>query len=231
MSWFLALREDAGHAMQGGGGRQWESAQSIGFVKAVSWLLHADLSVPHAGFPVPNILETSMFRRASLFALFVAPVILQGCGPNPAASAPLTAVASVVPAGGSAGVDPTAPIVVSFTGMMQPGMELYAALHEGDVTGPVVPGSWTWSADRTSLTFTPAAPLQSQTRYTLHLGGGMRDASGRPIDYGPCLSQYGGQWATSGMMDGGMMGDGSMMGPGWRAANGTYGMVFTFTTA
>ncbi len=59
----------------------------------------------------------------------------------------------------------------------------------------------------------------------------MRDASGRPIDYGPCLSQYGGQWATSGMMDGGMMGDGSMMGPGWRAANGTYGMVFTFTTA
>ncbi len=24
---------------------------------------------------------------------------------------------------------------------------------------------------------------------------------------------------------------GGMMGPGWRAANGTYGMVFTFTTA
>ncbi len=95
-----------------------------------------------------------MLRRVTPFVLLAAAMILQGCGSDPTASAPLTAVASVVPAGGSAGVDPTAPIVVSFTGMMQPGMELYAALHEGDVTGPVVPGSWTWSADRTSLTFT-----------------------------------------------------------------------------
>ena len=172
-----------------------------------------------------------MFRRVSLLALVAAPAILQGCGQNPAASTPLTAVASVVPAGGSTGVDPTTPIVVSFTGMMQPGMEMYAALHEGDVTGPVVPGTWTWSADRTSLTFTPAAPLKSQTRYTLHLGGGMKDASGQPIDYSRCLSQYGGQWATGDMMGGGMMGGQNMMGPGWQAANGTYGMVFTFTTA
>jgi Big-like domain-containing protein len=171
-----------------------------------------------------------MHRRVTPFA-FAAAVVLQGCRSDPTAFAPLTAVASVVPAGGSTGVDPTAPIVVSFTGMMRPGMELYAALHEGDVTGPVVRGSWTWSADRTTLTFTPAAPLKSQTRNTLHLGGGMRDAAGHPIDYSRCVSQYGGKWATSEMMGGGMMGNGSMMGPGWLAANGTYGMVFTFTTA
>ena len=172
-----------------------------------------------------------MFRQMSLLAFLVAPLILQGCGQNPTASTSLTAVASVVPAGGSTGVDPTAPIVVSFTGMMQSGMEMYVALHEGDVTGLVVPGSWIWSGDRTTLTFAPDAPLKSHTRYTLHLGGGMKDGSGQPIDYSRCLSQYGGQWATGGMMGGGMMGDQNMMGRGWQGANGTYGMVFTFTTA
>jgi hypothetical protein len=46
----------------------------------------------------------------------------------------------------------------------------------------------------------------------------------------------GGQWATQSMMTGGMgMGSGSMgshMGTGWQHPdNGSYGMVFTFTTA
>lgn len=86
-----------------------------------------------------------------------------------------------------------------------------------------------WSTDRTVLTFTPAQPLKAQTRYSLHLGGGMRDTDGGFVDYGPCVGQYGGQWATQGMMGGGMMG-GNMMGEGWRHPNGTYGMVFTFTT-
>jgi len=45
----------------------------------------------------------------------------------------------------------------------------------------------------------------------------------------------GGHWVTQQMLGdwgGGMMGGmGSMMGPGWQHHNGTYGMVFTFTTA
>lgn len=172
-----------------------------------------------------------MFRPMSLFALGVASVMLAGCGADPTGSVPLTAVASIAPAGGSIGVDPAAPIVISFTRAMRSGMERYVALHEGDVTGPVVAGSWTWSADRTSLTFVPAAPLKSQTRYALHLGGGINDASGQPLDHRRCQSQHGGRWATTGMMGGGMMGNRSMMGPGWHGANGTYGIVFTFTTA
>jgi hypothetical protein len=139
-------------------------------------------------------------------------------------------VVSIVPSGGATGVDPNAPIVVIFSHPMQPGMEQYAALHEGDVTGAVVVGTWAWSDDRTTLTFTSAQPLKLQTQYTLHLGGGMRAADGGFVDYGPCAAQYGGQWATQGMMGGGMMG-GDMMGSGWRHPNGTYGMVFTFTTA
>ena len=123
------------------------------------------------------------------------------------------------------GVDPASPIVVTFSHAIMPGMEEYAALHEGDVTGPVVVGTWTWSANRTQLTFTPAARLKAETQYTLHIGGGMRDAMGNPINYEYCLG-HGGRWATQQMM-----GNQNMMGSGWRNGNGTYGMVFTFTTA
>jgi len=142
-----------------------------------------------------------------------------------------TTVLSVVPAGGTTDVDPNAPIVVEFSHAMRMGMEQYAALHEGDVTGPVVQGSSSWSSDRLRLTFTPAAPLKSGTRYALHLGGGMLDANGNLLNYDHCTSQHAGQWATRSMMGGSMMGGmGTMMGTGWRHANGSYGMVFTFTT-
>jgi hypothetical protein len=92
------------------------------------------------------------------------------------------------------------------------------------------------SQDRKRLTFTPAAPLAPMTGYTVHLGGGMMDAGGTHADFGTHGSHMGGSWATSGMMGGGMMG-GSMgdqgyhMGQGWQhPTNGSYGMVFTFTT-
>lgn len=148
-----------------------------------------------------------------------------------------TTVLSVAPAGGNTNVDPNAPVVIQFSHAMRMGMEQYAALHEGDVTGPVVQGTWSWSADGLTLTFTPAAPLQPHTQYTLHLGGGMMDADGNLLNYDHCTGEHGGQWATSAMMDGSMMGgsmmgqDGGMMGGGWEHPNGTYGMVFSFTTA
>lgn len=167
-------------------------------------------------------------HRFWLTILAATSLALGACGETTGPA--LTArVVSVVPAGGATGVDPNAAIVVIFSRGMRSGMEQYAALHEGDVRGPIVNGTWMWSTDRTVLTFTPAPPLKAQTQYSLHLGGGMRDTDGGFVDYGPCVG-HGGQWATHGMMGGGMMG-GSMMGEGWRHPNGTYGMVFTFTTS
>ena len=172
-----------------------------------------------------------MLRRLPLLILLSAPLVLSGCNEDPTGPLLSARVVSIVPSGGATGVDPNAPIVVTFDHAIRPGMEQFAALHQGDVRGPLVAGSWTWSEDRMTLTFTPAQPLAAQTEYTLHLGGGMRAADGGYVDYGPCAAEYDGQWATEQMMGGGMMGGGSMMGSGWRHPNGSYGMVFTFTTA
>lgn len=170
-----------------------------------------------------------MSHRFWLLTLAAAPLTLGACG-DPTGPALSVRVVSILPSGGATGIDHSAPIVVTFSHRMQSGMEQYVALHEGDVNGPVIAGTWTWSDDRTTLTFASAQPLQPQTQYTFHLGGGMRATDGGFVDYGPCVGQYGGQWATQEMMGGGMMG-GSMMGTGWRHPNGTYGMVFVFTTA
>ncbi len=172
-----------------------------------------------------------MSKRFAAVTVMSVALVAAACGSSTTAPAPVTEVASVVPVGGATGVDPTAPATVTFSGPMATGMEMYAALHEGDVTGAEVSGTWSWSSDRTALTFTPSSPLKSQTTYTLHLGGGMSDADGDAIGYERCVQTMGGQWATEQMMEGGMMGGGGMMGPGWRNANGSYGMVFTFTTA
>ena len=161
------------------------------------------------------------------------------CTDAPTTPTPTARIVALVPTGRATGVDPAAPIVITFSLAMQSGMERYVALHEGGLDGPVVPMTCTWSGDRTTLTCTPQSPLAPATRYTLHLGGGMRDQTGGGLDYERCLAQHDGQWATAAMMGhgpglgmgGGMMGDSSMMGPGWRHANGSYGMVFTFTTA
>jgi Big-like domain-containing protein len=153
------------------------------------------------------------------------------CSKSPTSPASRTVVASVVPAGGSVAVPTGSPVMVTFSNPMQMGMQTYAALHMGSVSGPVVAGTWMWSGDRTRLTFTPTMPLQPHTAYTLHMGGGMLDAGGAPVDYQPCVDRMGGAWATPTMMGGGMMGDSGMMGPGWRGPNGMYGMTFPFTTA
>ena len=157
------------------------------------------------------------------------------CGPDdPVSSTDLPTVAAVIPAAGSTGVDPNAPITIEFTHTMPMAAYMNVDLHEGDVSGPVVEGSWSWSADFRALTFTPAAALKSQTRYTVHIGGGLRDAMGRTLDYQHCTQTMGGQWAagptggTGGMMGGRQNGH---LSSGWTHANGSYGMVFTFMTA
>jgi len=170
---------------------------------------------------------------ALLLPAFAAACSSRGAPTSPAATAELL---NVAPAGGSTGVSVDTTVTVTFDHAMNPAMSEYADLHEGDLSGSVVDGTWAWSADTTVLTFTPSAPLKPATTYTIHLGGGMKDADGEPVDmdrYGP---DCGGQTATAGMMGGagGMMGSGGQgahMGQGWQGADGDYGMIFTFTTA
>lgn len=142
---------------------------------------------------------------------------------------PSTVLVAVTPAGGATGVDPAGPIALQWSHAMQGGMERFVALHQGGVAGPTVPLTCIWSGDRVTLTCTPTTALAPGTQYTVHVGGGMRDALGGSIDMGPGMSM-GGEWATGGMMGAGMMAT-SMMGTGWRHGDGTYGMVFSFTTA
>jgi methionine-rich copper-binding protein CopC len=176
--------------------------------------------------------------RAGLAAVVL--FALAGCAAMPTAMLEgHTMLTSVIPAGGSTGVEVGTTVTIQFSHRMGAGMERYVALHEGDVAGPVVSGTWSWAADRTVLTFTPAAELKGQTRYTLHLGGRMIDATGHAIGFGQHGSHMGGEWTGGGMMGGGgMTGSGGMMstgsghmGSGWQHANGSHGMVFSFTTA
>ncbi len=148
------------------------------------------------------------------------------------------ALLSVQPVAGTTGVAVGTEVVVTFDHAMAEGMESYADLHEGSLTGPRVEGIWALSTDRTKLTFTPATALKAATTYVIHIGGGMMDAEGHEVDLGMHGTGMGGQWATESMMTGGMggmMGGGTMgqhMGTGWEnPVDGTYGMVFTFTTA
>lgn len=153
------------------------------------------------------------------------------------ATTPATALVSVTPPGGATSVSPSGPIVVAFSHGMYTGMEMDVSLHEGDVTGPTVACTTTWSTGRDTLTIMPATPLKAATQYTLHVGGGMKDANGDIIDMTQHGAMMGGQWATSSMMAGaGMMGgggpmSGQEMGPGWAGTNRMYGMIFSFTTS
>ncbi len=147
------------------------------------------------------------------------------------------ALVRVEPAGGATDVDPTAPVVVTFDHAIDPAMTEYAALHEGDINGPEVAGTWALSEDSTQLIFTQAEPLKAGTQYTIHLGGGLMDADGNHVDMGTNGTHMGGEWAAGSMMGGGMgggmhAGEHEHMGEGWdHPENGTHGMIFTFTTA
>ncbi len=156
-----------------------------------------------------------------------------------------TVLLDVVPQGGSTNVSRTDPIVVRFDHPMQEHMSQYADLHEGNVDGPVVDGMWGWSDGHMTLTFTPAEPLKPSTMYTIHLGGGMMDHEGDPVNFDRHGGQMGGHWVGEEMFNAGMMGGGpgggssaggpaggmAHMGDGWRHQNGSYGMAFGFTTA
>ena len=165
--------------------------------------------------------------------------LLAACGSTPTAPTPgtpssgsgLTTLVAVSPDGGATGISPGTTMTMQFSGSMAAGMEQYVDLHDGTSAGPVHPLTCIWSADRTTLTCMPGTPLQDHTTYTLHLGGGMLAAGGGTVNMGPGTGM-GGQWLTGGMMGGSHAGQPlSMMGGDWLGSNGSYGMVFTFTTS
>lgn len=137
----------------------------------------------------------------------------------------------ISPAPSATGVATSTRLSFTFSRPMMPGMEQYLDLHLGGIGGPVVPLTCGWNAGQTTLTCIPAAPLAPGTRYTVHMGGGMMDESGRMVSMED-LTAMGGQWATGEMVGGGHSGQpAGMMGPGWRHGSGHYGMLFEFTTS
>lgn len=164
-----------------------------------------------------------MFRRSSLTALVVIALLPACAGEGMHSTAPGPVVVSISPNSGATGVSPTSSVVVTFSQPMMRNMEASVILHESSITGASVAGSATWSADRQTLTFVPAAPLRSASTYVLHLAPTMMSESGARLDHAGC-TRLGGATVTGGMMGGGMMGS------GWEM-NGSYGMSFVFTTA
>ncbi|MHB1069920.1 MAG: Ig-like domain-containing domain [Gemmatimonadaceae bacterium] len=180
-----------------------------------------------------------MRTRSRMFALFpFAALLLAACsssdtGVNPA-TADAPSLASIQPASAATSVSVATPIVVKFSRAMMTGMEMLVVLHEGSVTGAAVACTATWSADRTTLTLVPQAAMKRATTYMVHMSPSLTDSAGHMINMTPGAAM-GGQMVSGSMMGGGSMMNGQwgpgMMGAGWQGANGTFGMVFTFTTA
>ncbi len=175
-----------------------------------------------------------------LILLPLATLLLAACSGSDDAVGPAdsavgaTALASIQPSSSAISVDPNAPVVLRFSHAMMTGMEMLVVLHDASVTGPVVAATATWSSDRTTLTLVPQAPLKRLSTYVVHLSPSLKDASGRAINMSSG-TMMGGRTVSGGMMGNRSMMNGQwgpgMMGAGWQAANGTFGMSFTFTTA
>lgn len=172
---------------------------------------------------------TRMRRRWAVIGILV----MTGCGsiditvPTPAS----TELLSVTPTGGSTGVSNATLVAMTFSEPMMSGMDQYLDLHHGDAAGPLVPVTCVWSADRTTVTCAPSQPLDPNTTYTIHIGAGMMDAGDHPVGLQSHMAGNGGEWfmpMMMGDMHAGMPVNG--MASGWKGANGSFGMLFSFTT-
>jgi len=173
------------------------------------------------------MLEVSLVRGLGLGV----GLLSAGCGYGMMGSSMMdtdltTQLLSVSPRGGATGVAILPNILLTFSQPMMPRMEQYVALHQGGIAGPTVPMNCGWSDNRVTLTCRPDEPLGSSSAYAVHMGGGMMDASGQRVGMRRYGMDLGGSWTTRGMMGGRL----DMMGSGWMHGNGSYGMVFEFTT-
>lgn len=163
---------------------------------------------------------------ASRSLLAGAVLLAAGCSSGMVDNGAVTQLRSVSPRGGAVDVSTAPDFVFTFDQPVATGMEQYIALHRGGLTGTTQPMNCTWAEGQTRLVCRTSTPLDSVSAYTLHLGGGMMDATGRRVGMGRYGMEMGGNWATGGMM-GGQQG---MMGSGWQDTNDSYGMAFGFTT-
>ena len=142
----------------------------------------------------------SQFSRLVACSAFLVAI---GCSSSDNAPNQTTTTLTLVsPAGGATNVDPAAPVRLTFSGPMAQGMENYVDLHQGTAADATMPMTCVWSADRTTLTCTHAAPLAAGSTYTIHVGGGMMDANGHSIDMDAMVTTMGGVWLMPGMMGG-----------------------------
>jgi len=174
-----------------------------------------------------------MSKRSQFSALLACSAVLftiacSDGGSSPTGSTTLTLVS---PAGGATNVNLSSPVVLTFSGPMGQGMENYVDVHAGTTADAIMPMTCTWSADRITLTCSHAAPFAGASPYTIHCGAGMMDANGHVVNMDAMVNMMGGTWLMPGMMGGMHAGQPmNMMGAGWTGSNGSYGMMFTFTT-
>lgn len=88
---------------------------------------------------------------------------------------------SVSPAIGAGGVALTAGVGIVFTLPMDTARTAAAFQLVDTATGARIAGSFAWSADARTMTFTPAASLASGRTYAVSLGSGGHDADGNPV--------------------------------------------------
>ena len=126
-------------------------------------------------------MRIQVMRAGALVASLAAIVACgsDGTGPSSPPVVATTDLLSVMPPGGSTGVSTTGNMVMTFDHPMMVGMEQYLDLHRG-ASGPIEPIGCTWSSDRLTVTCQPAKPLQHNSQYTFHAGGGMMDADDHP---------------------------------------------------
>lgn len=173
--------------------------------------------------------KVSMSRRFAVLGLGAAALLAAACSDNttaPSGATPATTL-SAVTFGPATTTQPGGTVTMHFNGAMMAGMEQYVDVHHGDITGPVVPITCTWSTDHTTLTCTPNGALVAGQQYTLHMGAGMQASNGMPVSM-TAGTGMGGTWMT-GMMGGSH--NGSMMGTGWTDQSGHDGMLFPFTAS
>jgi hypothetical protein len=172
-----------------------------------------------------------MSRSASRFiATALAAALAIACSDDAPDSSPSPTSATALQAvtfGSATPAHPGGTVTMGFSGTMMAGMERYVDLHQGDISGVHVPITCAMSASRDAITCAPNAPLTPGGQHTLHMGAGMLDDHGMPVDMHDGMGM-GGTWMTNGMMGGH---HGEMMGDGWTDAAGHGGMVFTFTAS
>jgi len=90
----------------------------------------------------------------------------------------LPQVVSIVPAANAVNVQPSDPVVVTFSKGMDKSSITSATLKVADSTGAAVSGVISFSVDGTAATFYPAASLQSQASYSVTVSGAIKDLQG-----------------------------------------------------